>query len=344
MKMSERIPVTVVTGFLGAGKTTLIRHLLENAGGRRIALVVNEFGDLGFDGSLIAGCVDPACADDDVVELTNGCLCCTVADDFLPAMEKLIDRPEPPDHIVIETSGLALPQPLLTAFGWPTVKPRVTVDGVVAVVDARAVASGLFAPDPDLVDAQRRADEALDHESPLEELFEDQLRAADLVVLTKCDLIGAEEDATVRAAVETETRANVPVVVAEHGRIAPSVVIGLGADAEDDAAARAGHHGPGEEHDHDDFDSLVLSPPPFASVEAARAAAEELLAVPGVLRVKGRLGIGGRPAPLVVQGVGPRIETWFDRPGVAAGGLVVIGLKPLEPAVRIALDAVARAA
>ena len=189
--LKPKIPATVVTGFLGAGKTSLVRHLLENAGGRRLAVVVNEFGDLGIDGELLRACGIEGCGDEDIVELANGCICCTVADDFLPTMQALLDRPDPPDHIVIETSGLALPKPLVQAFAWPEVRSRTTVDGVVAVVDAAAVAAGRFAADPEAVDAARRADPALDHDAPLEELFEDQLAAADLVVVNKRDLLDA---------------------------------------------------------------------------------------------------------------------------------------------------------
>lgn len=327
-----RIPVTVVTGFLGAGKTTIIRTLLARAGGRRIALVVNEFGDMGFDGGLLADCVDPACAAEDVVELTNGCLCCTVADDFLPAMEALLDREAKPDHIVIETSGLALPQPLIAAFAWPTVRTRTTVDGVVAVIDARATADGLFAPDPERVAAQRAADETLDHDSPLEELFEDQLRAADLVVMTKRDLVDAPEADRARAAIAAEARQGVAIVEAAGGDVPPAVLLGIGAGAEDDLAARRGHHDESEPHEHDDFDSFVARPAVFASPEAARAAVEAALARDEVLRIKGAVAIEGRPGPLMVQGVGPRLETWFGRPGAAASGLVVIGLAPLDRA------------
>ena len=178
-----KIPATVITGFLGAGKTTVIRHLLANAGGKRIALIINEFGDLGIDRELVTGCGIEGCEDDNVLELANGCICCTVADDFLPTMEQLLDREDPPEHIVIETSGLALPKPLVRAFNWPEIRSRVTVDGVVAVVDAPAVAEGRFADDPDAVQAMREADEMLDHENPLEEVFEDQLLCADMVLL-----------------------------------------------------------------------------------------------------------------------------------------------------------------
>ncbi|MEI8180546.1 cobalamin biosynthesis protein CobW, partial [Aestuariivirga sp.] len=177
---TPKIPATVITGFLGAGKTTLIRNLLENAKGRRIALIINEFGDVGVDGEILRGCGVDACRDEDVIELANGCICCTVADEFVPTMMKLLDRKDPPQHIVIETSGLALPQPLVRAFNWPEIKSRVTVDGVITVVDAKALAEGRFADDEDAVQAQREADPNLDHENPIEELFEDQLNCADM--------------------------------------------------------------------------------------------------------------------------------------------------------------------
>ena len=320
---AERVPVTIVTGFLGAGKTTLIRRLIEGAGGMRIGLIVNEFGDMGFDGELLAGCLDPACAEDDVVELTNGCLCCTVADDFVPALTKLLDRPNPPERIVIETSGLAFPQPLLAAFAWPSVRPRVTVDAVVTVVDAPAVAAGTFAHDPAAVEAERLADAALDHESPIEELFEDQLRAADLIVLSKVEAAAdALED--VRRHVTAHVREGVAVLDRADPRI-----FGVAAAAEENLRARDGHHSHDEAHEHDDFMSLVLSPR-FDDRSAAEAALRALMLRQGVLRAKGSVAIANRPAPLFVQAVGPRVETWFGRPGEAPTGLVVIGLAPLD--------------
>src|SRR5579859_5557561 len=170
----RRIPATIVTGFLGAGKTSLIRHLLANAAGYRLAIIVNEFGEVGIDKELLLGCGDEACSEGDIVELANGCLCCTVAEDFLPTLGRLIDRAEPPDHIVVETSGLALPKPLVQAFAWPQIRTRMTVDGVVTVIDAAATAAGRFAADPEAVKRQRDADPAIDHDNPLEEVFGDQ--------------------------------------------------------------------------------------------------------------------------------------------------------------------------
>lgn len=322
--MKARVPVTVVTGFLGAGKTTLIRRLLESTD-ERIGLIVNEFGDLGFDGDMLRGCVDPDCADD-VVELTNGCLCCTVADDFVPALEALLDRKDAPSRIIIETSGLALPQPLIAAFAWPTVKPRVTVDAVVTLVDAPAVLAGTFASDPDAVEAERKADDALDHHSPLEELFDDQLRAADLVLLTKTEGLSDEAMAAVRGRVAEDIREGVGMVPS-----ASAAVFGLAAAAEEDPGARDGHHSHDDDHEHDDFDSVVVSAN-FATRQEADAAIAALARDGTVLRVKGTVGVADKPAPLTVQAVGPRVESWFAAPGSAATGLVVIGHSPMDAA------------
>ncbi len=329
----KRIPATVVTGFLGAGKTTLIRHLLENAQGARMALIVNEFGDVGIDGELLRPCGDEACGGD-IVELANGCICCTVADEFLPAMTALIEREERPDHIIIETSGLALPQPLIKAFNWPQVKAAVTVDGVIAVVDAPALREGLFAADPERVEALRRADVNLDHESPLHELFEDQLTAADMVVLNKADLVSPQEAAELTEALAAQTRPGVRIVPAEHGRIEPSVLLGIGAAAEDDH--RPTHHEleGAADHDHDDFVSFALELPPAPSREALLEAIAEVMRSHPLLRIKGFAALEGSAARFVIQATGPRVDGWFDRPWQKqeprTTRLVLIGLKGLD--------------
>jgi cobalamin biosynthesis protein CobW len=326
----SRVPVTVLTGFLGAGKTTLLRALLTQADGRRIAVIVNEFGDAGFDGGLVEECAAKACAPGDIIELTNGCICCTVADDFIPTMDKLLSRDRPLDAIVIETSGLALPQPLLKAFAWPDVRTRATVDGVVTVVDALALSEGRVTLDEGAVAAQRAADDAVDHDDPIEEVFEDQLACADLVVLSKSDLVSPEALATIEARLVAVLRPGVRIVRSQ-GTLAPLVLIGLNSAAEDDMAARAGHHGEEEEHDHDDFDSIVVTPPPADSIEAMRGRVSTALNLTGVLRVKGHARITDKSAPVVVQGVGGRVELSFGRPDVKqAEHLVVIGLKGFD--------------
>jgi cobalamin biosynthesis protein CobW len=334
----SRVPVTVLTGFLGAGKTTLLRSLLAQADGRRIAVIVNEFGDAGFDGGLVEECAAKACAPGDIVELTNGCICCTVADDFIPTMDKLLSRDRQLDAIVIETSGLALPQPLLKAFDWPAVRTRATVDGVVTVVDALALSEGRVTIDEDAVAAQRTADGSLDHDNPIEDVFEDQLACADLVVLSKSDLVSPAALAQIEARLKSVLRPGVNIV-RSRGDLPPPVLIGLNSAAEDDMAARAGHHG-GEEHDHDDFDSIVVMPSAAVSVDAMRARVSDTLILTGVLRVKGHARIADKAAPIVVQGVGGRVELAFARPDVKqAEHLVVIGLKGFDgDAVRRALE------
>jgi cobalamin biosynthesis protein CobW len=329
-----KIPCTIVTGFLGAGKTTLVRHLLENAGGRRIAVLVNEFGDLGFDGSFIEGCGIAGCTQEDIVELPNGCICCTVAEDFVPALNTLLNRPNPPEHILIETSGLALPKPLVSAFNWPAIRSRVTVDGVVAVVDGPAVASGAFADDPEALATQRAADASVDHDNPLEEVFEDQLLCADLILLNKTDQMEAEDRAGVLAEIEEHLPRAVKVIETAHGRVDPAVLLGLGAAAEADLAARPSHHETGEDHDHDDFESIAIAVDSVDTPEALAARVGRAAEAAGVLRIKGFAPVEGKPMRLVVQGVGRRIAHHFDRPWKAGeardGRMVVIGLKGFD--------------
>lgn len=330
----NKIPATVITGFLGSGKTTLIRSMLQNAQGKRLALIINEFGDLGVDGGILKGCGIEACRDEDVIELNNGCICCTVADDFLPAMAKLIDRPDAPDHIIIETSGLALPQPLVAAFNWPDVKARVTVDGVVTVVDAAAVSEGRFADDHDAVDAQRAADGSLDHDNPIEELFEDQLTAADLVILSKVDLLNDAQRAAVRAEVASRAGRNVSIVESANASVPNSVLLGLDAATEDQIHLRRSHHemeheGGDHHHDHDEFESFIVETGAISDVKAFETRMQAVIAKHDILRFKGFADVPGKPMRLVVQAVGARISSYFDRPWQAgetrSSRFVVIG-------------------
>ncbi|WP_342658166.1 cobalamin biosynthesis protein CobW [Sphingomonas sp. NY01] len=339
----SKVPVTIVTGFLGAGKTTLISHLIRAANGRRLAVVVNEFGTLGVDGDILKGCAIPDCPAENIVELANGCICCTVADDFVPTVEALLALDPRPDHILIETSGLALPKPLLKAFDWPAIRSRITVDGVIALADAEAVAAGRFASDLAAVDAQRAADPGLDHETPLAEVFEDQLACADLVLLTKADLAGPGGLAAARAVIAAQAPRPLPVVELTDGIIDPRVVLGLGAAAEDDIAARPSHHDGADDHEHEDFDSIVVDLPEIATPDALAARIEALAASHDILRVKGYAAVSGKPMRLLVQAVGGRVRTQYDRPWRAdearATRLVVIAehdrIDP--PAIRTAL-------
>ena len=309
-----KIPVTVITGFLGSGKTTLVRHLLQNPQGRKLAVLVNEFGSVGVNGDILKACADENCPEENIVELANGCICCTVAEDFIPTIEALLARPVRPDHILIETSGLALPKPLLKAFDWPAIRSRITVDGVVTLADAEAVAAGRFAPDLAAVEAQRAADESLDHETPLSEVFEDQLACADVVLLTKTDLAGEAGIAAARVVIAAESPRPLPVVEVTEGQIDPRLILGLGAAAEDDLAARPSHHDGHFDHEHDDFDTVVIEMGEVADPAALQAAIQRVAREQHVLRVKGYVAVVGKPLRMLVQAVGERVRAQYDRP------------------------------
>jgi cobalamin biosynthesis protein CobW len=335
----SKIPVTVITGFLGAGKTTLIRHLLGHAKGKRIALIINEFGDLGVDKEVLAACGEETCREEDMIELSNGCICCTVAEDFIPTMETLLGRAERPDHIIIETSGLALPQPLIRAFNWPEIKSQVTIDGVVTVVDAAALSEGRFAADEQAVARQREADAMLDHLTPLGELFKDQLMAADLIIVNKTDIAEPAALERVETRLRGEIRPGTGMIRAQNGHVDIAALLGMGLASEDHLKGRdSAHeleHG-GEGHEHDDFDSFSLRLPQVASREELLAVIEETIRAHDVLRLKGWAALPGSDARLAIQAVGPRVNAWFDRPWKAGEAretaLVVIGETPLDHA------------
>ena len=355
--VATRIPATVITGFLGAGKTTLIRNLLEAADGQRFALIVNEFGDVGVDGEVLASCNVPGCSDDDIIELANGCICCTVADDFLPSMQKLLSVEPKPDHIIIETSGLALPQPLVQAFGWPDIKSHVMLDGVVTVVDGAALAAGDVVLDHDALDAQRQADPELDHDTPVEDLFHDQVSAANLLVVSKGDLLNPSQQDNVVHNLKDLTHSETPVLMTQ-GKGAPlNAIFGLG--LEDEAFARSEHHhhhhhhhhddDHGHDHDddhehdhdhhhhhdhgHDEFASVVITVPEIADHVQFANTLQSVAADHGLLRAKGFLRVSGKAMPLVVQAVGARVDHYFGGSLDGEDGkLVLIGLSHTDMA------------
>ncbi len=336
MSNLQRIPATVITGFLGAGKTSMIRHLLRTANGKRLALIINEFGDIGVDADILRSCGADNCAEEDIIELANGCICCTVADDFVPTMEALLDRPGGIDHIIIETSGLALPKPLIKAFNWPAIRTRITVDGVVTVVDGPAYADGLFADDPAAIEAQRQADDALDHDSPLAELFTDQLACADMVVINKADLLSEDDLARVTRNLRADLRRSIKLVPTQHGAIDAAALLGLESAAEDDIENRPSVHDDEDDHEHDDFESFAMTFDAIAEPDALIAKLRAAAASHDVLRMKGFIAVEGKDMRLLVQGVGDRYQHYFDRDWNPdedrVSRLVVIGLQGLDEA------------
>ena len=352
--MAQKIPATIITGFLGAGKTTLIRHLLQNAANRRIALIINEFGDVGVDGAVLAGCADDTCPADEIMELSNGCICCTVADDFIPAMDQILARDPAPDHIIIETSGLALPQPLIRAFNWPSVKDRVTVDAVIALCDASAMGAGQF--DTPEVKSTEKNGEQTEHETPLADLFEDQLASADMIVLNKADLLDKPALAKISSDLKARTRAGVQILSAVKGVLPIDILLGQGKSAESDLTHRGEiHHHHHDDHDHDDdhhhdhdhdhhhhdhghdaFETFALEFDEVTDKDALIARLSDAIIAHNILRLKGFVAIKDKPMRLSIQAVGARIDTYFDRPFATGESrqthLVIIGAAGLDRA------------
>ncbi|UAJ72784.1 cobalamin biosynthesis protein CobW [Synechocystis sp. PCC 7339] len=320
----HKIPVTVVTGFLGSGKTTLVRNLLQNNQGRRIAVLVNEFGEVGIDGDILRSC--QMCDEDGnqissssneapkIVELANGCLCCTVQEEFLPTMQALLERREEIDCIVVETSGLALPKPLIQAFRWPEIRTGATVDGVITVVDGEALARGAMVGDLDALEAQRQADDSLDHETPIEELFEDQLACADMVLLTKTDLLADADQQRLESWLGDQLPTGVKVVPCHQGQISPEILLGFNAAVEDNLHSRPSHHDHEEDHDHDeDINAVYVALDREFDPKQLVKGLADLVENHEIYRIKGFVAVPQKNMRLVLQGVGPRFDYFYDR-------------------------------
>ena len=330
----KRLPVTVVTGFLGAGKTTVLRHLLLHSG-QRLAVLVNEFGEVGIDGELLKSC--GFCPDDQLegrlIELANGCLCCTVQDDFLPTMETLLQRSDELDGIVVETSGLALPEPLVAAFGWPSIRARTRVHGVVTVVDGQALADGHVVADPAALEAQRLADPSLDHLEAIEDLFDDQLQAADLVLISRADCLSPEALQNLTATLTPRCRPGTPLLPSAAGAVDPQLLLSPIGAARTDTTATTHDHDHDHDHSHVQIDSHVLTIEGDWQQPQLEQGLRSLLMAQTVIRLKGWYSSPGKQRLLQIQAVGPRLDCWYEgtpEPDQRAGGtgrlkLVVLG-------------------
>ena len=287
------------------------------------------------------------------MELANGCLCCTVQDEFLPTMERLLERADSLDGIVVETSGLALPEPLIAALNWPEIRTRIRLNGVVAVVDGEALAAGAVVANPAALEAQRLSDPSLDHASDIDELFGEQLEAADLVLISRADCLSKDALEGVERQLAPRLRPGAAVVPMGRGEVSPELVLGM-ARASSPAAGEGHHHSHGgdtHEHEHDHthvaIESVALQLGGIFERPALEEKLHHLLLQPGLIRVKGLLWSPGKARPLQIQAVGTRLECWYEagaqgspaaQPGRLPGlELVFLGFQLNRPAIEALL-------
>lgn len=319
-KAPRPVPVTVVGGYLGAGKTTLVNHLLRSAEGRRLGVIVNDFGALNVDAALIVG------VQGDLVQLADGCICCSIQGDLLEALDRVLDVPEPPDHVIIEASGVSDPRRVAQALEQRARRERAVIDAVVVVIDAehhlglgrreRIVAGG-------------------------------QIVAADILVLNKADLVEPAALDALEARVRRQSRGG-RILRTEHGRVALPLVLGVGAfdparlpvgASVDVHVHEAGHHD--HDHDHDapvdhgaEYWTWSFRSDRPLSARRLRRAIDAL--PPQVVRAKGTVHLASHPEQrAVMHVVGRRAELCLDVPWgdqAPSTGLVLIGAgEPLEP-------------
>ncbi len=292
----RRIPVLVVAGFLGAGKTTLVRWLLEHAQatGVRLAVVSNEFGALGIDQALLGG------GGATYVEIAGGCVCCQLSDELLQTVQLLRQRTDP-DRLVVETSGIALPSETLLTFWRDPVRQWVEEDIGVVVVDAKQVAD----------------------ERDLEGTFEEQVTSADLVVLNKTDLVSSDDLVQVEQRLR-QVEPDAPIIRTTHCRVDPALLFPPPATGVRRARRQVQ---PNRPHLHDQFSQREIEIP----AGAASAEVVERLRRLGALRIKGF--VSTREGIRIVQGVGGRVQlspAEYDVDPNLIGRLVVIERAPLR--------------
>ena len=310
--MNNRLPVTIITGFLGSGKTTLLRKLLTNSG-RKLAVIVNEFGDVGIDGDLINCDLCPKNETEGrLIELKNGCLCCTVQEDFVPTMQSLISDKTLIEGIIIETSGLALPRPLLQALSWPEIRTKVFVSGVVTVVDGEAMSNGSPVGNLAAFEKQRIEDKNIDHESTINELFNDQINVADLILISKKDKISKLSIEKVKNQLIKKIDKYVPIFNMENGLIDSSVILGINSEKHlEDSYSDLDHA-----HSHLKVFSDSIKLECYFDLNSLKSFLKEIAREFGTIRVKGRIWIPNKSTPLQLQMVGERLDCWYENSNI----------------------------
>ena len=292
---SRVTPVTVLTGFLGAGKTTLLNRILNGDHGLRIAVLVNDFGSINIDADLVVGVEGGG----DIISLANGCVCCNIRDDLLAAVQQVIERPERPEYIVLEASGVAEPSGIASTFMNQGLRDRIRLDSILCVVDA----SQIFAA-PEMKELKLR-----------------QIAYADMLILNKADLVGREEIARIRAWLDEHFH-RYRLVEATRGEVPLEILISAGrfdaAQLERGHGDHDGHdcHDPHCDHHHHEenhanaFSTWSYETDQALSLEALREVAKRLPM--NIYRCKGVIHSADAPdRRAVLQVVGKRVDISF---------------------------------
>ena len=304
--MSKRKPIIVVTGFLGSGKTTFLKHLIKNSN-KKFGLLINEFGDVGIDGDLIKTC--SSCNDDSIIELNNGCICCTVQEDFIPAIKTLLNQNIELDGIVIETSGLALPIPLLSALSWPEIRSSVYLEMVIGLINGESMLNGLPINNLNEIRMQYQDTQIIDHEISFDELFEEQLQASDLVLVSRSDLIEDKYFHDIKTTVKTKLNPNVPVIKCLNGEINLEYILGSNYQTQFQQTNKKFHT---HDHNHIELHSKSIKCNYFLEKSEFEKEILQIIENLKILRIKGRIWIPGKLLPLQVQIVGTKVNTWYE--------------------------------
>jgi cobalamin biosynthesis protein CobW len=363
--VAMKIPVTIVTGFLGSGKTTLICGLLRKNPDRRLAVLVNEFGEISVDGALLRTAGEECGVE--IHDLPNGCICCTIKDDFLPVMKKLQGRSHEIEHVLIETSGLALPTPVMRALAWPEIRNDFHLDSVLAVVDTPQLLSGNLESGKPIPGAE--SGDMPDHAASVDLILNQQLENADVVVLNKIDTLADESLMKAEELVRLKATKVRFLELAYHAELDTRLCMGLNLHAEDSAHVSHDHHHHGPvrntpaeldrplqnqgqfdghrhsgldahghgEHTHEHFhehdtgwQSFVLHTQQGQDPDQLKSAIREVTQHQPILRAKGFASVPGKEYQLVVQAVRNRVQTYFEKrnPDDCKSSIVFIGYHP----------------